>query len=1378
MLSLRVVAFGLFTLSSFAQVIPQVAAVKAESELQAKQAASPASSEAPKQVGKASTTLAKPAPGKEGTASAMPTPARGPCLIYAASRVQGGTQLLTTSLVDRSSQAIGPVLPRADIEGLAFHPRFGTLYALSGPESESPGMVYLVAKDTGKLRTLGATGFRHARGLAFRYRDATLWTWDEEKGLVQIDINTGHGTMAFAKEDLRLETLAWDAQGTILFGAHGRDLWVYDALKGKLAKEDDALPPKSELFLMRPDGNLLLAEAHGKPPENLLLSVYNTSGKQVVNSFRLDGPFDHLEAIAWQGACGNPDPGGRVQLIRSIPVDNSKICQGDEAKIVVETVHPDGPPNKVDVFINQLAGATQYVEFTGPAGIRRIAVAAWTPERYVDYGETSINVGSCIHNPPRPLVRIGPNPFHPNNADFIIANAGAFAEPIPIAFRTSAQRLYSWDFGDGKKTTTAVPFVTHDYSDSIPRDDRYGNLVASISVELGNPAGSPPTTVLSTAHKSVTLFNFYGFNRSMGIIQPPTQVGDAQLVDQLPDDSGRGYLGTFSLTNVDYSPLTLTGSQLERQYCDPDKESLRLPSTSGQDVLTPGQKIQRLVVLGTVGDLGEDVCGVVFHLFGSEPLGRQVLANLYYKIRDNPLMHAQVTNPRTIQALNQAAAIKALPPNGVISDEDLYQLSKEGLLVLATEPTAGKIAYIMSGITNSPPASCGKPKSCDDVSEPQMGSPCDPTCAPIRPGLVCAIGPGSGSGGAFLSTDWCTDPAHIQNAEKGDSVMSPGCGTIGALLHALPNPQHFSHVGIMTRDRYELADSTASQDLLSEGDANDGLGGSAGWKPDLFRFAWPGSIEQTIDEAFVFPGSSIYNALFNKTYHEQPLSSDPERCAGDADLIFPRVARGTPEERDALHSVADVAKAATVGSGSQLGDVGKFHYRFFSYTKGDVATSTQFQPDSGTPPDDPGLLNALYDASGLTLSHVAVRPSVCSSFIWQMLQDAGVPNTIREPDAFNQGVLASSASPGLVFYPVADRLAAGFSLFNNVYNQVQTHCPPDPLPCLGAPTNHAVQAINCFAFDNCEEWSGLNPFEWINQVGDGNAVSPDNMLLWTVYPVNEPIVFRQGLFRRPYTWQAASGTGCISGQVLAPQQFIPKGVPGATVYIRGLQRKNGEDVSTVTDPNGNFSFQAIPALTSGSYCLHAQVFTQNNACFDEGETCQVQVKPQPNACAIATILLQPPPQIMRTVTMTGTIQTENNGDSPTDAVSLVCHLNVDDSTTNLAANLDCSPEKHQPVNYEEGWISMTAHLNADLSISAHVHGEMDHCGGGIWAHGCPDATYGPFDTDLVVPPGQTVSLPPNIHIPNDDNSDWVNFNGIQISNNCAGCFGKQTCSSP
>lgn len=1366
MLSLRIFAFGLLGLSCLAQVTPEGRTPKVELQPEAAQPLQRALSPQSTQLGKSSTISRTE--GEKG--SSPPSPARGTCLIYAAAQESGGTQLFTSSVVDRSSQVLGSLLHQIDIDGLAFHPRFDTLFALAGPGSKEPGTIYLAAKESGDIRTLGMTGFVHMRGLAFRDSDATLWSWDQDKGLIQIDVNTGQGKLNFAKHGLRLEALAWNPQGTVLFGASGHDLWVFDSVKRTLRKEDDALPSKAELFLMRADGNLLLAEIHGRPPQNLALFVYDIATKRVVNSFRLDDPFDKLEAIAWQDACGNPDPGGRVHLIRTISLDKTKVCQGDEVKVSVATVHPDGPPNTVDVFINQLAGAVQYLNFTGPAGTRRIAVQAWTPERYVDYGENTVEVLSCVQNPPRPLVRMGPDHFHTDSVDFIVANAKAFVPTAPMTFVPG--QSYSWDFGDGNTSTTTVPFVTHDYTGSLPRDDRYGNFVASVSVRLVGPGGGASGDVLSTAHKSLALFNFYAFNRRMGIIRPPTQVGDAQLVDQLPDDSGSGYLGTFSLTNLEESPITLTNSQLERQYCNPEKASLRLASVAGNDVVGPTKTIQRLVVLGAAGTLTSDICGVAVHLSGNDSVGRRVMADLYYKIRDNPLMRVQVRNPQTLQALNQVSTLKRLPSDGAVTDEDIYQLSKQGLIVSPSGPAAGRTVRNMDPMS-SIPAACGRPKSCSDLTEPTLGSSCDPSCATIRPGLVCAIGPGSGPGGTFTANDpWCQDPASIQNAEKGDSVMSPGCGTIGAMLHALPNPQHFSHVGIMTRDRYELADSTASEDLLSESGANDGLGGSSGWKPDLLRFAWPGSIEQTVDEAFV-SGSQISNALFSKEYTEQPLSSDPEHCLGDTDLIFPRVARGSAEMRDVLHTVADAAKANTVGSGSQLGDVGKFHYRFFGYTKGDVASTTAFQPDGGTPPDDPGLLNTLYDAIGLTLSHVATRPSVCSSFIWQMLQDNAVPVAIREPDAFNQGVLASNGSPGLVFYSEADRLSAGSSLFNSIYNQVQGRCPPDPIPCFGAPGNHAAQAVNCMGFDQCEEVGFAHWLDWIGNIGDGSAVSPDNMLLWTVYPTNEPIVFRQGTFRRPYTWHAANGTGCITGQVLAAQQFAPTGVPGATVYIRGLQRTDGVDVSTISDGQGNFSFQAIPALTNGSYCLHAQVFTDNNACFDEADACQVIVQPKAS-CTSVPITLQPPPQILRTVAMTGTITAENSDQTNSGAINFICHVNLADPSTNLTAKLDDTAQGNLQVNDVTAYAQVNCHLNADLTVSLHVQVELDHCGGGLIAHGCPDAVYGPSTFDTTLQPGQT-GQHPDIHLQNGDNSDWADFKSMQFSNDCAGCFGKETC---
>jgi hypothetical protein len=445
-----------------------------------------------------------------------------------------------------------------------------------------PVDVYTIDLTTGALRPLGSTGFLSTHGLAFRERDATLWTWDEQEGLVEIDIATGRGRLWFGKTGLRFDALAWNPEGTLLYGSIGSALWVYDVAKETLQAETRPLPEGSNIFLMRPDGHLLLAKAvNPVPPETIPLFVFDIGTKQSVNSFLINQPFGTeaapLHALAWPNACGNPDLGGRAHLITAVTVDKKTLCQGDEAKITVETQHPDGLPNTVDVFVNQRAGAVQYLQFTGLPGTRRVSVQANTPERYVDFAEASVELVPCAQIVRRPHVWMGPNPFHPDHVDFVVTNHTEFDLKLTPGTTAFVTKAYVWEFGDGQTATTIEPFVTHDYSGSAHHGDRFRNFVLQVGVQ--QPPG-PLGTIIATGHKSLALYDFYEFYRRMGVIQPPALAGDPQLVDQLPDGSGAGYVGAYTLTNIDDVGLTLTASRLERRYCDPNRPSLEFNSST------------------------------------------------------------------------------------------------------------------------------------------------------------------------------------------------------------------------------------------------------------------------------------------------------------------------------------------------------------------------------------------------------------------------------------------------------------------------------------------------------------------------------------------------------------------------------------------------------------------------------------------------------------------------------------------------------------------------------------------------------------------------------------------------------------------------------
>jgi hypothetical protein len=1300
-----------------------------------------------------------------------PHAARGPCLLYGAGDVAGGAQLFTSSLFDGSAATIGPKIEHVTVQALAFNPRDRgpfRLFALAnqqGAPSAAPPVgpmptpvtipppvdVYTVDLTSGALRPVGATGFRSTHGLAFRERDTTLWTWDEQEGLVEINIETGRGRLVFGKRGLRFDALAWNPEGTLLYGSIGAALWIYDLAREALQTETQPLPQGSNIFLVRPDGHLLLAKAvNPVPPDTMPLFIFDIGGKQLVNSFRINQPFGTmaapLHALAWPNACGNPDLGGRTHLITAVKVDKKTLCEGDEAMITVETQHPDGLPNTVDVFVNHRAGAVQYLQFTGPPGTRRVAVQAGTPERYADFAEINIELVACAQIVRRPHVWMGPNPFHPDHVDFVVTNHNDFERRItPLGVRIFPT-AYVWEFGDGQTATTTEPFVTHDYSGSAHHGDRYRNFVLQVGVQ--QPPG-PLGAILATGHKSLSLYDFYEFHRGMGVIQPPTLAGDPQRVDHLPDGSGAGYVGAYTVTNVDDVPFTLTASRLERQYCDANQPSLQFNSSIDEGVF-PGQRFQGVQILGTVADIGPapdrpSVCSVSLHLAGTDSLGRQVAADIYYQIRDNPFMRVPVTNPQTIKALNSIDSRRRAPNYSPITDEDLYRSSIAGTITAPSGPASNPIRLAAGSASCEAPPSCGTP--------PVLGARCDPSCSPATATLVCAV--------AGTENDWCQDPPHIQNAQKGDAVMSPGCGTIGGLLHSIG--QHFSHVGIMTGDGYELVNSTANEDLLYEDKAHDGPGpGPWGIKPDVLRFAWPGAIQQTVEEAFI-TGSNLPNFLLGKTYNERPLGPgfDPVKCADDTDLVYPRVARGTAVNRDTLHKVADTAKRA----------IGNFHYRFFGYTRGDASETNNFSPASGTPPDDPLLASMLW--GGIS---VAQRPSVCSSFIWQMFRDTGVPIDFRE-DALAGSVVPSSTA-GLALYSEAQRDIAGNALWDSMYNNVKAKGLLAQI--FEAPDRYANQAVNCFAFDNCEHggsgggrvWTGSNS-------GQGVAVSPDDMLHWNMYPRSEPIVFRMGKFSRPYTWQAAAGTGCIAGSVQASDRLTPAPAPGADVMIPGLQTSEGETVSTQTDAQGNFSFQAVPALSTGGYCIDAQMFTSvtptNNGCFNQGQTCQVKVAPG-NVCTIVTVALRPPPQIFRTVTVNGTIHVDNKGtnsDHNQDQINITCHVNQADPQVAVDSKLQDAPPSNQSITSDGhygGYEAATCTLNTDNSVRVHLDSVLQGCDNGIFA--CGWQVVQERTDDLLVPPGQTSAF--QTHLQNSNNDVWADFD-LKILNSCDDCFGNPTC---
>jgi hypothetical protein len=128
---------------------------------------------------------------------------------------------------------------------------------------------------------------------------------------------------------------------------------------------------------------------------------------------------------------------------------------------------------------------------------------------------------------------------------------------------------------------------------------------------------------------------------------------------------------------------------------------------------------------------------------------------------------------------------------------------------------------------------------------------------------------------SYTGEDQSVSSVYIANAHKGDLLLTPGgsMGTIGGLLHQLAPPQHFSHIGIMVADHTLIRHCTANQDRLTAAEYYTGsvsIGAvnqpapNNGLNRQHLRYAWPGAITQSVEQAYyadryhdTLPGKSL-----------------------------------------------------------------------------------------------------------------------------------------------------------------------------------------------------------------------------------------------------------------------------------------------------------------------------------------------------------------------------------------------------------------------------------------------------------------------------------------------------------------------------------------
>jgi hypothetical protein len=248
------------------------------------------------------------------------------CILYAVhDKGLNDTQFIT---IDLSSgligqmQALGPLYPGHDIEGLAQHPLDrNLLYAAAGDHAQvngkiRDGHVYTVHRETGELTLIGDTGFDKVAALAFNANDFSLWAWARNEitasqpnepshpqwtGLIKINPKTGQG-IPMKQFDYQHDMggLAWNFAGDKLYASSDDTLWVYDLATQTIEIAcTNIADGRIEALDTQPNDFLLMSIDSPNSKETKILA-YDPVNCRVVHERHYEGlRYDDIESIVW-----------------------------------------------------------------------------------------------------------------------------------------------------------------------------------------------------------------------------------------------------------------------------------------------------------------------------------------------------------------------------------------------------------------------------------------------------------------------------------------------------------------------------------------------------------------------------------------------------------------------------------------------------------------------------------------------------------------------------------------------------------------------------------------------------------------------------------------------------------------------------------------------------------------------------------------------------------------------------------------------------------------------------------------------------------------------------------------------------------------------
>jgi len=895
----------------------------------------------------------------------------------------------------------------------------------------------------------------------------------------------------------------------------------------------------------------------------------------------------------------------RRELIGNVRVRKTAVYVGEPLAVKVITLD-EQCEESIQVTITGSPGKSQYLQFKYP-GRKKISVMASTRSQQSEQRTLEVEVlprpNECDGKSLFPIIGVSQNFLLENGAAFHLENAADF---------NNQDVYYVWELGDGVTLTSARPILNYSFEDRLDANAPYTNFNVRLHVKTHD------NQAVYSGQRTVAVWNTYYLNKRKGFIQLKVR---PEIYARRED---KNYVGHFTVVNLEAEPIQISSYQVEYLFDDPEK------------MVTPGQpnsfewkigakETQKREFSLPVKGFPKDAFGFAIHFRGRSKKKLLTFADVYFEIRTNH------RTARTILDLEFTSILAEIRGRRPFLNSDIIPLDRlQKYLAEQTDCEKKMIRRPTGAKANADWINEKVFEFTGDVGRiiqyldgDLEGQECTPEDEDNpRDDLVCQL---------TNEWKWVIVPARILNARKGDVILSPGGnGAIGGLLKQVSPPQVYSHSGIMINNYYRLRHSTASEDWLEDaaaGTAVTGDKGTEGLDPDKLKYAWPGTIDQSIEEAFNGSYLNDPDGLTDengdvKRYKIKAFSNET-KYVENIGLVEPVVVKPDPlveaelpQVREWLHRVADSARQVNG------------HYRFYCYTNADIYFDDFYRaPDRG---------------AGWWASNT--RPTVCSSMIWAAIKRLEEPIIMLEGrDFFTQ---PSDLEPsdvgaqvdfrtrdGLYYYTEAERRSAGNWLYDHFYNIAY-----DKAGFLGnlfsdAADDLASQVVNTFAFD----WSGedengnhaKDSDRWQNP-GDGRAVSPDNIkdywdapavdseVIRGLYGYSEKLLYRPARleYRRVSRWVRVEKEATLRGRVL----YRGNPVAGAVVKAAGRDRlSNGSGEFELTIPAGSYRVEA-GKLINGWF-----VSTHQDVTLAEGEERAI------------TLILEEPDELFREVTVRGSM---------------------------------------------------------------------------------------------------------------------------------------------